>query len=193
MIVFDLMGTLFKEGHLTKKLQSILEEKDMNFEEEKLRKLYLKYSRGDLPREHFWKEVTRKVEAEFLDSLRLKEGAIEIINHFEKKDLGILSNLPSPWIKPLLKDNSIENNFSTIVISGQCGHRKPETKIYETFLQKADKEAGDCYFIDDKTKNLEEASRMGMVTIWMTEEEDKKPEYNPDYRIEELKELKKIL
>ncbi|MFP4046100.1 MAG: HAD family hydrolase [Candidatus Aenigmatarchaeota archaeon] len=192
MIVFDLMGTLFEEGRMTERLQSILEDEEPNLGERELRKVYLEYSRGELPQEHFWKRLTKDVKREFLNSLKLKKDAIDVLDYFEDRKLGILSNLPKPWLDPLLKKRSLGEYFSTVVISGRCGYRKPEKKIYELFLEKAGVRSEECCFVDDKLKNLKTASEFGMETVWISTKNDASS-YKPDHRIKNLDELKELL
>lgn len=52
-----------------------------------------------------------------------------------------------------------------IIISGEVGSIKPEPEIFEIALRRIGKPAGECLFIDDSLANIEQARKMGFVTI----------------------------
>lgn len=57
------------------------------------------------------------------------------------------------------------NLFDDIVISGDVGYVKPEAEIYHLLLQRIGRPASACLFIDDSLANINQAQRMGFVTI----------------------------
>jgi len=52
-----------------------------------------------------------------------------------------------------------------MVISGMVGHVKPEPEIYHLLLEKIKRPAQECLFIDDSLPNIQQAQKMGFVTI----------------------------
>jgi 2-haloacid dehalogenase len=52
-----------------------------------------------------------------------------------------------------------------MVLSGVVGHNKPEPEIYHIMLEKIDRPAQECLFIDDSLPNIQQAQKMGFETI----------------------------
>lgn len=55
--------------------------------------------------------------------------------------------------------------FETILVSGEEGIKKPDAQIFHLLLQRIDHPAERCVFIDDSTKNIEAASKLGFDAI----------------------------
>jgi len=55
--------------------------------------------------------------------------------------------------------------FDDMVVSGYVGHVKPEPEIYQLLLEKIQRPAQECLFIDDSLPNIDQANKMGFVTI----------------------------
>jgi FMN phosphatase YigB (HAD superfamily) len=55
--------------------------------------------------------------------------------------------------------------FKGGVFSHEVGVRKPDHRIYELLLQRAQVEAGQVLFVDDKDWALAPATRLGMKTV----------------------------
>lgn len=58
-----------------------------------------------------------------------------------------------------------------MVISADVRAIKPEPEIYHIMLDKIGRPASECLFIDDLLANIEQAKRMGFVTIHFTSPE----------------------
>jgi putative hydrolase of the HAD superfamily len=90
-------------------------------------------------------------------------------------DVHLLSNHCREWLSPFLRD--VEPALRSATISNQVGCCKPEPDIYRM----VDDRCGDSrniLFVDDQTKNLEPAARLGWRTLladdlglWMAEAE----------------------
>ncbi len=57
------------------------------------------------------------------------------------------------------------NWFDTIVVSGAVKLVKPDPRIFALFLQRIDRTAEECVYIDDSTTNVAEADRLGFRAI----------------------------
>jgi len=55
--------------------------------------------------------------------------------------------------------------FDDMVISGEVGHVKPDSAIFQILLDKIGRPAQECLLIDDSLPNIEQANKMGFVTI----------------------------
>lgn len=52
-----------------------------------------------------------------------------------------------------------------MVISGEVGHVKPDPEIFQILLERIGRPARECLFIDDALANVQQAQRMGFVTV----------------------------
>ena len=52
-----------------------------------------------------------------------------------------------------------------MVISGEVGHIKPDPEIFQILLEKIGRPAQECLFIDDSLPNINQAQKMGFMTI----------------------------
>jgi putative hydrolase of the HAD superfamily len=55
--------------------------------------------------------------------------------------------------------------FDVVVISGECGMRKPEERIFQHAVGLLGLDPADCVFIDDIEVNIQAAEAIGMTTI----------------------------
>ena len=55
--------------------------------------------------------------------------------------------------------------FDDMVISGEVGHVKPDPEIFQILLAKIGRPAQECLLIDDSLPNIDQANKMGFVTI----------------------------
>jgi putative hydrolase of the HAD superfamily len=195
VIVFDLMGALFTEGHIiSKMLLPLLTKKKIKIDYKKLKESYIEYTLGKITQKEFWKIIPQKFEKEFLDSMKLDKDVLRVIEYLKKRGylLGILSNIPKEWGNYLIVKFGLNKYFSTIIFSGEYGTRKPNEKLYEIFVEIAKVKPENCYFIDDNLINLKEARFLLMKTIWIKKEEQEIL-FIPDFRITKINELKNIL
>ena len=118
---------------------------------------------------------------------------LEIIKKLRKEYLlGILSNIPTFWGKYLLKKYNLNKYFNPIIFSADYYFRKPNEKLYIEFINAAKIKPENCYFIDDKLINLQKARFLLMKTIWLKREK-KEIIFIPDYKINKLSDLTRIL
>jgi len=194
IVVFDLMGTVFEEGHIISKLlHPLLIKRGYNISYKKLKEIYVKYTLGDIKNKEFWKIVPSEIEKEFLDLIKLDRGLYGVFKKLRKKYLfGVLSNIPKPWGEYLLNKYKLKKFFDTITFSADYHTRKPNEELYITFINSSKIRPENCYFIDDKLINLKESRFLSMKSIWLKKEE-KGTLFIPDYKVNNLTQLGKIL
>jgi 2-haloacid dehalogenase len=61
--------------------------------------------------------------------------------------------------------------FEDVILSGDVKVAKPDPAIYHATLERVQREAGDCLFIDDSEKNIRAARELGFQTILFTSSE----------------------
>jgi putative hydrolase of the HAD superfamily len=123
---------------------------------------------GDLPLARFEARLARKLGLDPTNlAARLMEQATpdhamrEAVRHFH--DAGVRTVLVSnSWRR---SDYDMDDAFDAIVLSQQLGIRKPDRRIYETALERAELPASRCVFVDDLGANLKPARALGMTTI----------------------------
>lgn len=57
------------------------------------------------------------------------------------------------------------NELDDYLLSGMAGVAKPDEEIFRIFLQRIDRQAEDCLFIDDTQVNIDAANRLGFTGI----------------------------
>lgn len=95
------------------------------------------------------------------------EGTVEIMKRLKEAGYRLygLSNWSAETFPLMRHKFEFFNLLDDIVISGDVGMIKPEPEIFEHILERIGKPAGACLFIDDAKANVEQARKMGIVTI----------------------------
>ncbi len=199
-IVFDVMGVVFEKADDTRDLLvPYVRERNEAMTQQSIVDLYIETSLGRIPSRGFWKQCGLgseypDVERDYLDScLKLDPDFTGVAEQLLKEySLALLSNDVAEWNRYLRQKYDLNRLFDFTVISGDVGYRKPDPNIYRIMLERAGCAAADCLFIDDMDKNLEAASRLGIVTCRF-ERQDLGRDFAPDYHISGFKELPPIL
>src|SRR6056297_404137 len=186
-VIFDLMGVLYKNGHIIK--QGLSEFLDQDYL--KVKEKYNQYKSGKIEFAEFWQTLKqdKKVEKQFLRSLAIDPSAVEVVENLKKNyQVGSITNLPVSWARFLAR----LFKFDKIIISAEHDCLKPQSEIYHILLKKTGVKPARCLFIDDNLINLEVPAKMGMTTVWFSREKQDL-DFKPDFTISELKELYKII
>jgi len=166
---FDLMGVVFSQHHLVKRvLAPLLEEKGVSRQQVKER--YLLVTLGQLSVQQFWEDMVGEEEAidlneKFLSQHSLESGFWELIEYLKPDyQLALCSNQAQGWVDQLIGrfDLSV---FDCMFISSQMGVRKPDPRYFELILAELSVSGSECYFIDDRLSNLASAAEFGVHTI----------------------------
>lgn len=83
----------------------------------------------------------------------------------DKVDMVLLSNDVLEWSEYLTEYHSMNQYFKEKIVSGQVHMRKPEERIYVYALKRLGRVAEDCIFVDNSSKNLWAAEKLGMKTV----------------------------
>jgi len=185
LIILDAMGVIYKTSDDIKNLlYPYLKKIDSKITFNRINKLYLELSLGKIASKDFFSQLGfldefPQIETDYLDTcLELDEGFLNLAGVLsEKYDLAMLSNDASEWSAYLRRKFGLDKYFITSVISGDIGIRKPSLEIYKVLLEKAERKAHDCVFIDDNIANLSAAKACDINTIWFNRNKEEK-EYN---------------
>lgn len=126
---------------------------------------------GEMTSLEVWKALgfqgdLERIEEEYLDTIELSNGFIDFIEKAKNKyKLAIISNDSSRWSKYLREKFDINKYFDVISISGDLKIQKPDERIFLLTIEKLGVIAEDCFYIDDRTGNLNAAKKVGMNPI----------------------------
>lgn len=147
----------------------------------RVEKVFTKAGNGELSSYDFIKylgyEDPDATMKDYIDHyLTLDEGFIPFAeNILEDFDMILLSNDVSEWSEYIIQKHGLAKYFSHRVVSGDVHMRKPDEKIYQYALDTYNRNPKDCVFIDNSTKNLLVADKLGITPILFNRDHE---EYN---------------
>jgi len=189
----NLYGILFDDFH--KKYDEINESLWVLLRDGKINKEYLKKNRFPNTFSEFGindLQLAQYFEDNFLDNnilhSKLVDGAEEILNYLKNKgyNLHIISNGFVEVTHKKIETSGIGHFFGTIVTADDVGARKPDPKIFEYSLKKANAQKGDSILIgDDYIADVKGAQGFGMDVIFFDS-------LNENIQEKELKTIKSL-
>lgn len=95
------------------------------------------------------------------------EGTVEILRDLKEAryPLYALSNWSAEKFRIVRRKYGFFDWFEAIVLSGEERLVKPDPAIFRVLLQRIDRRAQECLFIDDSPANTEVAGKLGFRTI----------------------------
>jgi len=112
--------------------------------------------------------------------------------------LGIIANQP-PNMREYLRKNDLETRFEIIILSGEVGITKPDTRIFEIALSKAMCPASGCVMIGDRLDaDVSPSKKLGMKTIRLrrglfSEQQPSSPDEVPDVEVDSIEQIPSAL
>ena len=182
VLLLDMYGVILKEskGNFIPYTFNYFDKKEhgrliKQFKEEKL---FTKASNGEITSDMFlsmlgydnpqfhWKNYIENY-------LTLDEGFVPFAEKFYKHfDFVLLSNDVSEWSSYITEYYQLNKYFRYKIVSGDVKCRKPDNKIYEITLEKINREASECYFVDNSVRNLDAAEELGISPILFNRDEE---------------------
>lgn len=105
--------------------------------------------------------------------------------------IGLVSNFEA-WLEELLVDLGVREAFGVRVISGIEGIEKPDSRIYELALERANVAADESVFVGDNPEfDVIPPAELGMFTV-LVDRRNRHPDH-PGTRIADLAELPAVL
>ena len=95
------------------------------------------------------------------------DGTVELLWKLKKTGISLygLSNWSTETFSMVRNEFEFFNLFDEILLSGEVKLIKPEPEIFELFLQRIEKSANECLFIDDSEPNIVTARKLGFDTV----------------------------
>jgi putative hydrolase of the HAD superfamily len=115
---------------------------------------------GHRPEMHRFKEI-------YFDALEPNPAMIELMRELKAEgfQMAMLTNNVREW-EPLWRSMlPVDEIFEIVVDSGFVGCRKPESRIYELTLERIERPAEACLFVDDVLVNCEGARKAGLRAV----------------------------
>lgn len=155
---------------------------DLKRFEELYRKNRLRYDRGDLTPEQYWRHFATDagVHLDDVQVAALRRYDLDMWSSINPAMLSwfddlrangiktaILSNMPAEMVDHVRKTFPWMESFDCRVFSAELGRVKPEPEIYRHCLQCLQVTPGEALFIDDKEVNVKGAREVGMHGIRM--------------------------
>ena len=170
VVVFDAMGVTFVEGDDVSNLLIPFVARECGCTNgDAIRQLYLPASLGRISSQEFWARlgcVPACVRAYLDTQLKLDPDFIAVAERLKKRHvLAMLSNDVSEWSTYLRRRFALDRLFTSVVISGDYGFRKPDRRLYQILLRSLNVAPHRCVFVDDQPRNLQTAAQLGMHTV----------------------------
>jgi putative hydrolase of the HAD superfamily len=141
------------------------------------------------------RKVALDMSSDYLDAMAdqrsLVEGAMELLEYLEDRySLHIITNGFEDVQHRKIYNSGIQNFFGEVITSEQAGALKPNPKIFEVALQKADAKAEQSIYVGDSLKVDIASEKVGMPFIWFNP--DKMDSDAPVRQVEHLSQLKEM-
>ncbi|HMV98489.1 MAG TPA: HAD family phosphatase [Anaerolineales bacterium] len=113
-------------------------------------------------------DLIQAYDTHWEDSItHMYHGTVEILRRLKGEGwpIYLLSNFSAEKF-PLMRERyEFLNLFDDMIISGEHKLIKPDPAIFQLTLERIDRTANECLFIDDSLANIETARNMGFHTI----------------------------
>jgi putative hydrolase of the HAD superfamily len=168
----------------------------MSIEEEFMEILYnlgvKSYSQDDL------QEIIQAHWRPYIQNVRARRGAKKLLEYLKRWGfkLGIVANIWSGGMNPVLERLGLERFFDTTVASIDVGFKKPDPKIFHLALEHLKLSPKEVIMVGDNPRtDIQGAHNLGMRTVrLMRGPNRKKPDLvAPDFKIGNLSALASIM
>jgi FMN phosphatase YigB (HAD superfamily) len=177
VLALDAMGVIYEAGDdVAELLVPFVKEHRGLSDPDAIHSTYLQASVGRLSATEFWTAIglSEGLEDKYLSRHRLRADVDACLKRSEAsfREVCCISNDVSEWSLKLRIRHSLVPRISNWYISGDLGHRKPDVAIYRAALDRLGVSATQVLFVDDRPRNLDAASTLGMQTLWLSDADD---------------------
>jgi HAD superfamily hydrolase (TIGR01509 family) len=107
---------------------------------------------------------------DYIDSLELRIGAKKLLELVRQScKTGLVSNFTyAPVVRESIRKLGIDGCFDSVVVSQECGWRKPHQKIFQDALRLLEVNAEEAVFVgDNPTEDIGGAADAGLRTVFV--------------------------
>ena len=129
-------------------------------------------------------------------SLALFDGVLSLLADLrERYTLGLLTNGPSDLQWEKISMLGIEQSFDKIIVSGDTGMHKPDSRVFANLLQQMDAPADRAIYVGNSYEvDIIGAHDAGMSSVWVNPDGEKEPQDAiADLIIGDVTELRRVL
>jgi epoxide hydrolase-like predicted phosphatase len=149
--------------------------------------IFNQYERGELTTDDFIAQLKKHLREDVTDQQVIAAWNSMLV-HFPSQKIDLLMRLKSQYrlfalsninelhvnevnrsVKMLYGVSQFSSYFEEAIYSNEVGMRKPEPRIYEHLIKKANTHPANILFIDDKLENIQAANNLGISTIHLTD------------------------
>ena len=191
-VIFDYDGVVKKSQKFSVAIADLYKISVEEYEKfvPQLKPIIEKFDKGLVDEETFWIEfssVIGKAVPEncgemakqwYKDKFMFFPGVIGLIKKLKSEGfrLAILSNM-FPYQAEIVRENNEDALFDDVFISCERGLKKPDLEFYELAIREMNVSPQDCLFIDDKEENLLPVEKLGMKTVFISDNLSKAKQY----------------
>lgn len=144
---------------------------------------------GKISIKDVWELICKEAKIEFnpnwlqeaFISTPIDERMLEYARQLKNKySVGIITDNSTERMNVIMEQNKGFNIFDTIIISEDVKCTKEGTEIFEITKQRANVNAEECIFIDNKQKNVDTAKKVGFIGLYF---DDEKRDYDNLFKI----------
>ncbi len=108
----------------------------------------------------------------YISQIELLPRAKELLEHLSSHiPLALITNGTKDIQAAAIQKVDIQRYFKTMLISGEVGMRKPDSRIFQMACERLEVDPKDCLMIGDKLDaDIEGARNIGMHTAWLSKE-----------------------
>ena len=108
-------------------------------------------------------DIKKRIYSNFISEY---SGIIQLLYLLEGKyELVVLSDCGKDWIKHIKTENQFFEVFNKFFFSCNTGRLKGEDGTFEYILNELGTIPEECIFVDDNSKNVEKATKVGIKSI----------------------------
>ncbi len=178
-VLFDYGGVLSEGGRRGSAKQAIADHFGLNPEDLAIDEVMVKYGRGFISTEEFFKEINRAhksknqineesfLETEIQKAIEEKsEQVYDFAQNLRGQGIktGIVSNVQK-IVADKLRQLGNYKDFAPVVLSYEIKTAKPDLDFYEFTIKSTNMKSEEIIFVDDKEECLAPARKLGMKTV----------------------------
>lgn len=134
----------------------------------------------------------------YVHDARARKGAKELLNQLKSEGLklGIVANIWSGGMNPVLEKLGLRNLFDATIASVDVGHQKPGPEIFQLALKRLRLKAQEIMMVgDNPTSDIQGAHNLGMCTVRLMRGPNRtEPDaVEADFKIKDLSQLANIV
>lgn len=158
---------------------------------------FMQYEKGQIDTPQFRNEIRKRTENTLSDEqiddawgaflLDIPQEKLDILTELRKNfRMLLLSNSNELHVAHSSREElqkrgkTIHDYFDKCYFSFEMGMAKPQSEIFEAVLNDANIRPEECLFLDDSSRNIEQASKLGIQTYLVDPNEDLSFLLNPE-------------